>query len=500
MALSRPTTSKTNRRLPHRVYLEEQITKKREKEFIHQQTWNGQTRYYKNFENANSKYEEWTSPRYYETHQTMLERAKKENERKEMLEKRRERLKRLLDEEELSYGIEMAVKTRDKWRLPKLDETPVELLKDVNIALKLQEEEKNRKEAELALYHQWRRNNPTLREYERCLRSKELKLSWLDQQIEKKMQKEREVEECKKLIQERDRKLKELKNEEENAKKELENKRERLRKDLEEQMKEMAEKETLTDRLKSEEQERLANKMKLEELQEAKKREEERIKNREIALYNIKHHKLKLKQKSLEIQENLKQEETLIKKLQEAQLADTIENQTKKQQWKQTIEEFQILLNQQRSLEKNRQKYLDFVFESEAQAMYEKQNEIWNREKAARDQLFNDVLETIAKQIDLKVEENRKKQLEILMEREECLKRLEKDNEELQKMKECEIEKQEELKRGLQEQVKERDEIKRRLKTLEQRNLDLQLEKARQEEERLKMEIMKLQKEKAKFT
>lgn len=490
---ARPVSSK------RRQLIEEQIRRKREKEFMHQQTWNGMTRYYQTFENANGKYVDWTSPRYYQNQQTAFEQTKRAKEKQESLEKRREKLKKLLDEEEVSFGIEATVKTRDKMRSPRLDQIPIELLKDVNIGLKLDEEEKRQKEAELALYNQWRRNNPTLREYERCMRSKELKLSWLDQQIEKRMQKEREMEECKKLLQERNRKLAALTQEEEHFKKQLQEKKDALRKDLEQQMEELTQKETLTNRLKAEEQEELKKKLKFEELQQLKKQQQERIKSREIALYNIKHHKLKLKEKAKHIEDNLKQEEELIKKLREAELADAIDNEKKRQEWKQTVEEFLRVIRDQRELEKQRQRYLDFVFESEAKAMFERQNEIWNSEKAAREQLLQDVLETLRQQIELKMKENRKKQLEILKEREEDLKRFEEYNKELRKMEEMELCKQGKWKKELEDQVKKRNELKKRLKTLEQKNLDLQLEKTKQEEERLKMEILKLQKQKSKF-
>lgn len=492
MAFPRNTTSSTARNRLQQI--EEQMIKRREKEFMHQQTWNGLTRYYETFNNKNTKYEEWTSPRYYQTHQTMLEQQKKENQRKELLEKRREKLRKLFHEEEQSYSIELAVKTRDKWRLD------TELLKNVSVNLKLQEEEKRQKEAELALYNQWRRNNPTLREYERCLRSKELKLSWLDQQIEKRMQKEREQEEFRKLLQERDKNLMELQKEEELFRKQLEEKRERLRNDLQKQMEDLAKKEAASKQLKNEEQERLNKQLKLEQFYEAMKREEERIKSRELALFNIKHHKLKLKQKAQIIQENLIEEENLLKQLRETEFANLIEDKNKRKEWKETLEQFLLLVNEQRNLEKNRQAYLDSIFESEANNLLKKQNEIWHKEKLARDELFKDVLDTIKKQIDLKMTENRKEQLELLMEREKNLKDFEEYNRELQKIDEEELRKKQETKRSLDEQIKERNELKRRLKNLEQKNLDLELEKARREEERLKMEIMKLQQKQTKLS
>lgn len=128
----------------------------------------------------------------------MLDDVKKAQEKADSLQSRREKLQTLLTEEEKSYEIELAVKTRDKLLTSrqKIEDIPTELLKDVNLGLKIEEDDRRRHEAEIGLYHQWRRNNPVVRDYERCLRKDELKLSWLDQQIEKRMQKEREEEEC----------------------------------------------------------------------------------------------------------------------------------------------------------------------------------------------------------------------------------------------------------------------------------------------------------------
>lgn len=128
----------------------------------------------------------------------MLDSAKKAQEKADSLQARREKLRKLLTEEEKSYEIELTVKTRNNLlsNRQKIEDIPTELLKDVNLGLKIAEDDRRRHEAEIGLYHQWRRNNPVVRDYERCLKKEELKLSWLDQQIEKRMQKEREEQEC----------------------------------------------------------------------------------------------------------------------------------------------------------------------------------------------------------------------------------------------------------------------------------------------------------------
>lgn len=489
------TVPKGRGRILHRTEIEHRISEKRQKEYMRLQHWSDVDSYYKHFENQNSKFGDWTSSRYYETQKVKMEEAKKELQKKESLEKRREKLRKLIFEEEQSYNIELTVKNREKFRRPRLNEIPTELLRDVNVGLKMKEEERRQKEAELALYHQWRNNSSSVREYERNLRSKELKLSWLDQQIEKRMKKERQQEECKKMLAERDKRLAKLKEEEEDFKKQQKEKQERLRKDLEHQMEILSLKAAETERLKAIEQERLKEKLKLDELIAAKHREEERIKACELALYNVRHHRMKLKQRSQTVEEELKQQEAIIKQLRDSQIADAIEDARKKKEWKEAVDQFLDVLGQQRALEKKRQEQMDFVFDSEANAILKKQTEIWDKEKAARKQLLDDVVDAVRKQIQLKVEQNRKEQMEVILEREKNLELLEKYNEELEKAKEEEKEKQAERKKELDEQVKEKVELRRQLKTMEQKNLDLELQKTREEEERLKKEIAKMQRQ-----
>lgn len=489
------TVPKGRGRRLHRTEIEHRISEKREKEHMRLQHWSDVDTYYKHFENQNSKFEDWTSSRYYETQKLKMEQAKKELLKKEALEKRKEKLRKLLFEEEQSYNIELTVKNREKFRRPRLNEIPTELLRDINIGLKMKEEERRQKEAELALYHHWRNNSSSVREHERNLRSKELKLSWLDQQIEKRMQKEREQEECKKMLEERDKRLAKLKEEEEISKKLLKEKQERLRKDLERQMEILSLKSAETERLKTIEQQRLKDKLKLEELIATRQREEERIKACELALYNVRHHRMKLKQKSQTVELELKQQEAIIKQLRDMQLADAIEDARKKREWKEAVDQFLDVLRQQRDLEKKRQDQMNFVFDSEANDILKKQTEIWTKEKAARKQLLDDVVDALRKQIQLKVEQNRKEQMAVILEREKNLELLEKYNAELEKTKEEEKQKQAERKKELDEQVKEKVELRKQLKTLEQKNLDLELQKTREEEERLKKEIAKMQKQ-----
>lgn len=202
---------------------------------------------------------------------------------------------------------------------------------------------------------------------------------------------------------------------------------------------------------------------------------------------------MKLKRKAAEIQENIDREKELMKQILESDVAGAIEDEKKRKEIRQTAEQFLQFARDQKQLEKDREKYLDFVFDSEARIMYEKQSEIWEEERKTRQALLRDVLETIKTQIDEKLEKNRRKQLEVLKEREENLKAVEEYDKELDREQQESARQKLEQKRVLDEQIKEKNAIRNKLKILQQRDLDLQLEKAQKEEERLKREIQKLQ-------
>lgn len=479
----------------HRINVENEMIKRREREFKHQSRWNGQVQYYKTFEEANNKYENWTSPRYYEENNQKIEKIKKERDKKVSNEERREKLRKLYMEENDSYEIELMVKNRDKFLLPrkKVDDIPGELLKEINQGLKLEEEDRRRHHAELGLYNHWRNNNHSVRNYERILRNKDLKLSWLDQQIQKRMEREKEEEECRRVLIDREKTIAQQKKEEEEFQKEIQLRNLTLQRDLEEQMKELEEKQKRSDVLRLQEEEEQHARLQLAEIEEKQRLESKRREDREFALYNIKQHKMKLKQKAADIEENIKKEKELVEDILKAQLAEQLENETKKHELQETLKEFLKYAREQQELEKQRRKYLDFIFDSESKFMYEKQCEIWHEEQKGRQRLLGDVLATIKNQIKEKSDRLKAQQIQLLDEREEALRALEKYSREMQELQEKEHEKKLAFKEGIDKQIRERNRKRKELETYEQRNVENQLEIARKEEERIRKEIIKLQ-------
>lgn len=489
-------TARNSGRMSHRVNVENAMIRRREKEHKHQTEWGGRVEYYKTFEKSNNKYEQWTSPRYYEESAHLMTQMRKKRDKEELTEKRREKLRKLYQEEEASFKVEMMVRNRNNYLKPRnrQDDIPTEILHEINRGLKLEEEDRRRHQAELSLYDHWRQNNHNLRNYERRIKSEDVKLSWLDQQIQKRMEREKQEEECRQMLAEREQRLQKQKEDEEAFKLHLKSKNEQLKQDLDKQLAELQERQILSDKLRLEEQELAETRAQIGEIDEKRKEEEKKRRDREVALFNITHHKLKLKQKARDIEENLEQERKLAEEILSSDLAERLENERQKEETRTILREFLEYTEQQKKLEKQRQEYLNFIFDSEAKQMFDKQSEIWRAEENTRRQLLQDVLDSIKKQIKDKEEKHRSDYLRVLDEREEILKLIEKDNDEMEELKKEESRKNREYRQIIDKQVKARDVQKKQLKTLQQKEVDHQLELAKKEEERLKQEIAKLQK------
>lgn len=91
----------------------------------------------------------------------MYNKALEAQKKAERLEERQQRLSALLQSEAIQYEEEMA---RNDGHRSSHHRIPLEELKSVNYELKRREEENQRRERELKLYHQWRMKQPSIRE------------------------------------------------------------------------------------------------------------------------------------------------------------------------------------------------------------------------------------------------------------------------------------------------------------------------------------------------
>ncbi|XP_076255503.1 trichoplein keratin filament-binding protein-like isoform X2 [Rhynchophorus ferrugineus] len=487
----------------HRTKVENDIISRRERDFRHQQMWSGAVDYYKRWDKINTKFDEWTSPRYYEDNNKMLGDIRAKRDKEELMEKRRSRLKKLLDEEEKSWEIELMVKKNaDSTNKPqgnKNRDDELEVLKEVNNELKSKEDEKRRREAELKLYHQWRKNNPIVRQYESRYKIKDLKLSWLDQQIEKKMQKEKEENDCKMFIKQQEDRMKREQEQEVLHQKEIDEKKVKLKENLDKQIEELKNRQQISEKLKNQEDTDLRNKLELENLEKITEEEETRRLAKECALYNIKQHKLKLKQKAIDIQEDLEREEELLLKMKSLELQNLIQDESKKNEIKEGLRQFLDIIKDQKDLEKRRQKHLEFIFESEAKSIYNKQLEIWNKEEMCRKTLLQEVLDTVKNQIADNLKINKERQKENLKEREKITKMLEEYDQEVEHLKAEEEKSKQMRKKLLEEDIQLKKARKKKEEHSKLKEIDAELERVRKEEERLQKEILEMQRKRGPF-
>lgn len=489
-------TSRNSARSTHRTNIENEMIRKREKEHKHQTEWGNRVQYYKTFDKSNNKYEQWTSPRYYEENAQLMGNIRKKRDKEELTVKRREKLLKLYQEEEASYKIELMVKNKNNYLKPrnKSDDLPTEILDVINKGLKLEDEDRRRHQAELSLYEHWRRNNHNLRNYERRIRTNDVKLSWLDQQIQKRMEREKQEEEYRKMLAERDKQIEQQKKEEDAYKKYLELKNKELKSNLDNQLIELNDKKRQSEKLELEENEYFQLQRQVDVIEEKQVKEEKQREERQIALFNIRQHKLKLKQRAKDIEKSLDEEADLAEEMLKLDLKEKLENNRKINDVQKTLREFVQYAREQKQLEKKRQETVNFIFDSEAKLMCERQCEIWQKEEASRKTLLKDVLDIIKQQIKEKEDKHKVEYLETLNEREEMLKNIEKCNDEMEHLKQEELRKNTEYKNIIDKQIKERELQRKQLKCLERSDIENQLESNRKEEERLKNEIMKLQK------
>ncbi|KAG5899586.1 hypothetical protein JTB14_022914 [Gonioctena quinquepunctata] len=486
---------KCKERGKQRLRMENEIIRRRDKEFKKEQ-WSGTAKYFDHWEKVNTKFDAWTSPRYYEDNNKLMSEIKMKRVKEELLQKRKERLRKLLEEEQRTYDIEMMVhRNKNSIEKPKSknEDIPLDVLKEVNLGLKVQEENRRRREAELKLYHQWRNNNPLVRKYEIKYGYKDLKLSWLDQQIEKRMQKEKEEEETRRILKENEERLKIEKEKEVQFGRYAEEKRQQLKNCLDQQIEELRKRQQLSEELRRKEDEETKKRIILAEIEEKQILEEKRRKEKECALFNIRQYKLKLKQKAQDIQGNLEQEILLIARLKEMEVEKLLAEETKRIEVKEGLSEFLSIVKQQQELERKRQKYLEFLFDSEARAVYEKQSEIWRQEELARQNLVKQVMEIVQQQIEENIRKNKDKQTKLLAEREEMAHRIEEYDKELQNLKEEEQQRQLEAKKVREEDLKVKSARKKQQENLKLKEIEQELETIRKEEEKLQQEIMKIQ-------
>lgn len=364
-------------------YLEQHILKKREAEVKRAAYWSETSDYYSKVAQQSERYNGLTSQ---EARRASLEASTKERERekrKEGLLGRRNKLKVLYAKEKEMYQEELE-------KLPS-GVKPIHDMRSEREKMRKEREEVMKKEAEIKMLQHWKINNPKFREAESS-RGNIMVRKQLEQQMAEKReseeQKRKEQEDMDRLMMEEDiRKRNELLKKEEERKAKLDN----LKKDLEMQMRELREREREMEvwRRARAEQEELQRRV--EQCEEERKRVDLTRANREIETYQKRQHRLKLKMKTKQIQEDLEADK---RKLQEMEAITRLQDDVQEEKKRKAVEEVEWMRNvleQQQEEEKKREKELELMFAEEAAKMWAKQEEVWEREVKARKRLMDEV-------------------------------------------------------------------------------------------------------------
>ncbi|KAG6446866.1 LOW QUALITY PROTEIN: trichoplein keratin filament-binding protein [Manduca sexta] len=378
--------------------------------------------------NKSRHHEQWTTEGYYEKANKEADLLRDKKIRAVQLEERRKKLELMLFQENMQYQQEL----KNLAAQPKLfkngsylNKVPTSVLQDINQGIMEKEEQLRKHEAELRLHHAWRMRQPELRATNSYIANGKLKSAWMEQIVEKEMQKKKEEEETRKTLQERDEMLRKQIQLEEQKLREKEQQMKELRNSLEGQIAELSEKETIVKQLrKQEEKERHL----LDELMFiSSEREREHAKlvlEREAIIVNMGLHKYKLKRQVMAVMKEIELDLEMLEKLQQTVLKEHEAEQEKCANHKRVIDAAIKQLQEHREREQQRQRNIDAMYDGEARQINEKQDRLWAKEREARAVLMNEVMTTLRKQVEEKIEANRQRQKANVLEREKILEQM----------------------------------------------------------------------------
>ncbi|XP_045486973.1 trichoplein keratin filament-binding protein isoform X1 [Pieris rapae] len=370
-------------------------------------------------------HENWTTEDYYEKAKKEADILSEKKIRAVQLEERRKKLELMLFQENMQYQQEikeLAAQPKFFKNGSYLNKVPTSTLQEINQGIIEKEEQLRRQEAELKLHHAWRLRQPELKAACSYIANGKLKSAWLEQIVEKEMQKKKDEEETLKILHERDEALQKQILIEEKRLQEKELKMRELRSSLEGQISELSHKETAVKKLrKMEERERMI----LEELQFiSKEREREHAKlvsERDANIVNMGLHKFKLKKKVASVLNEISLDLKILEKIKEAVVKDYESEKEKQINYKRLLDAALVELEEHRERERQRQKNIETMYDGEARQLNEKQDKIWAKEREARGTLMKEVIATLKKQVEEKIQLNIEQQRANVLDREKIL-------------------------------------------------------------------------------
>ncbi|KFP29556.1 Trichoplein keratin filament-binding protein, partial [Colius striatus] len=289
--------------------------------------------------------------------------------------------------------------------------------------------------AEQPLYERGKRTDAELREVESEPHRKHIMEAWGDQQKpevgsepEEKKRDENEYETARREALERMRREEEKRRLGEKQRVEA----------LLQQIEELKLQETVATKLKREQEDLLKQQWELENLEEERKQMEEQRKKKELGRFLRHQCNIQLKRRAQQIQEELETDRQILASLLEKEDEDQRRQAMRRERAVADVAWMKRVIEEQLQLEKEREAELEEMFREEAIKMWEKREEEWEREKAAREHLMKEVLAGRQWQIRQKLESNRRAQEESIKYREQLIKELEEAREGTRREKELE--------------------------------------------------------------
>ena len=365
-------------------FLEQHILRRREAELARSAYWNKTSDYYSKMARQSERYNLLTSQ---ELTKASMEASSKEAEREKRRENllvRRNRLKVLYEEERAALQAELD-------SLPAGAEKPITDLRAEREKMRKEREDVLRKEAELKMLQHWKINNPGFRDRERSVSSytarQQLELQVREKKEKEERQRKEQEELDRRMLEAERRKVEESLRAEEERKVNLA----KLHRNLEEQMEDLRQREREMEvwRRTRAEQEELQRQV--EACQDDTRRLERSRENRELATFHKRQHRLKLKVKTKQIQEDLEADRQRLEEMERLTKLQDDCHQEKKRKTLSEVQWMKEVIQQQEEEERKREKELEMMFAEEAGKMWSKQEEVWEREEKARKKLMEDV-------------------------------------------------------------------------------------------------------------
>uniref|UniRef100_A0A1A7X0A4 Trichoplein keratin filament-binding protein n=1 Tax=Iconisemion striatum TaxID=60296 RepID=A0A1A7X0A4_9TELE len=465
--------------------LGEQKVRQHEREAQQRHQWELHTRYLKEQEVRCQQQAAWSSQRCFQQSMSAYLQMEEEEQRKAFLERRREPLRTMLQEERDQLEAELRQLVPDRTTRTNQMVHKAEELRSAR-------EEMKKKVAQELLREHWKRNNPELRQVQSALHKDHVVSRWQEQVSEKRQKEVTEQEERRRFENEYERTRKEalerMKQAEERKKEEECKRAEELR----QQMEELKMREEDTARLKKEQQLLLIQQVQLDKIEEEWKKIEDRRKKAEMGRSLIRQYKAHLRRKAQQVQEELEVDRKIMAALLEGEEEDQRLEVARRERAVADAAWMKRVLEEQLKLERDREAEFETVHREEAQRMWEKREAQWEKEKKARERLMHEVLMERQKQLDQKIQMNREAQEDSLRRREELIQELEKERE----LRRLEKEQHEGRKTARMQEIDAQVEQKHQEHMEEQRRREHEEEEDREalqmQEEELRLEMQRM--------